>query len=98
MQFWLPHEASTTCPAGTAPWASIQFRRRRLYAVDGLAISSQSPSCFVGENFPIANQTLVRTHSPGSVHRRPAAAPLVLLPRPARAQIVPTDLGSVASR
>ena len=52
----LPHEASTTCPAGTEPWASIQLRRRRPNAVDGLAISSQSPCCFVGENFPIPNQ------------------------------------------
>ena len=38
---------------GTEPCASIQLRRRRPKAVDGLAISSQSPCCFVGENFPI---------------------------------------------
>ncbi len=32
----------------------------------------------------------------GSVHRRPAAAFLVLLPGAARARVVPPDLGSVA--
>lgn len=51
----LPHEASTTWAGGTEPWASIQLRLRRPYAVDGLAISSQSPFRLVGENFPIAN-------------------------------------------
>lgn len=54
MQCPLPHEASTTCPAGTEPWASIQLRRRRPKAVDRLAISSQSPFCVVGVNSPIA--------------------------------------------
>jgi hypothetical protein len=38
----------------TEPWASIQLRRRRPYAVDEVAISSQSPCSFVGENFVIA--------------------------------------------
>lgn len=56
MQFLLPHEASTTCPAGTEPWAPIQLRRRRPKAVDRLAISSQSPFRVVGENSPIAHQ------------------------------------------
>jgi hypothetical protein len=56
MQFLLPHEASTTCSAGTEPGASVQLRRRRPYAVDGLAINSQSPFRVVGENSPIANQ------------------------------------------
>jgi hypothetical protein len=41
----LPHEASTTWRAGTEPWASIQSRRRRPWAGNGLAISSQSPFC-----------------------------------------------------
>ena len=67
MQCLLPHEASTTCSAGTEPWASIQLRRRRPYAVDGLAISSQSPCSFVGENCPIANQGQSWISSPGIV-------------------------------
>jgi hypothetical protein len=54
MQCLLPHEASTTWRGGTEPWASIQLRRRRPKAVEALAISSQSPFNFVGENFPIA--------------------------------------------
>jgi hypothetical protein len=54
MQCLLPHEASTTCPAGTEPRASILLRRRRPKAVDRLAISSQSPFRVVGENFAIA--------------------------------------------
>ena len=61
MQCSLPHEASTTWAGGTEPWASIQLRRRRPYAVDGLAISSQSPFRFVGEKFPIANPLLDNT-------------------------------------
>ena len=49
------------CPAGVQDknrpnLASIQLRRRRPKAVDGLAISSQSPLRVVGENFPIASQ------------------------------------------
>jgi len=43
MQRLLPHEASTTWWGGTEPWTSVQLRRRRPKAVDGLAISSQSP-------------------------------------------------------
>ena len=61
MQCSLPHEASTTWLGETEPWASIQLRRRRPYAVDGLAISSQSPFRFVGEKFPIANPLLDNT-------------------------------------
>ena len=71
MQCPLPHEASTNCPAGTEPWASIQLRRRRPYAVEGLATSSQSPCSFVGENFPIASQLWVRSPSPGILPRCP---------------------------
>jgi len=67
MQCLLPHEASTTWLAGTEPWASIQLRRRRPYAVDGLAISSQSPFRVVGENSPIANQGQAWIPSRGSV-------------------------------
>jgi len=40
----------------------------------------------------------ISTSSRDSVHRRPAAAPLVLLPGAARARIVPPDLGSGAPR
>src|SRR5208282_2122123 len=57
MQCLLPHEASTTWPSGTEPWVSIQLCRRRPYAVDGLAISSQSPFRVVGENSPLANRS-----------------------------------------
>src|ERR1019366_6266572 len=60
-----PHDASTTCPAGTEPWASIQLRRRRPKAVDGLAISSQSPFNFVGEHRLIVNQGQAWMHTPG---------------------------------
>jgi hypothetical protein len=67
MQCPLPHEASTTCPAGMEPWASIQLRRRRPKAVDGLEISSQSPFRVVGENSPIANQGQSWIPSPGIV-------------------------------
>ena len=51
-------------PGRTAPWASIQLRRRRPYAVEVLAISSLSSCSFVGENLPIANQARARTSSP----------------------------------
>jgi hypothetical protein len=67
MQFLLPHEASTTWRGGTEPCASIQLRLRRPYAVEGWAISSQSPCSFVGENFPIANRGRVWIPSPGIV-------------------------------
>ena len=76
MQCLLPHEASTTWRAGTEPWASIQLRRRRPYAVDGLAIPSQSPFSFVGENFPIANQARARISSPGLYQFRRSEKPL----------------------
>jgi hypothetical protein len=42
------------------PWASIQLRRRRPYAVDGLAIS-QSPFRVVGENFAGSSAREFRT-------------------------------------
>ena len=63
------------CPAGVQDknrpnLASIQLRRRRPKAVDGLAISSQSPFSVVGENFPIANQGRVWIPSPWIVSRR----------------------------
>jgi hypothetical protein len=65
MQCLLPHEASTTCPAGIGPRTSIQLRRRRPKAVDRLAISSQSPFFVAGENSPIANQEQAWILSPG---------------------------------
>jgi hypothetical protein len=42
----------------TAGYGTLGFDpgRRRPYAVDGLAISSQSASSLVGENFPISNR------------------------------------------
>ena len=70
MQCSLPHEASTTWAGGTEPWASIQLRRRRPYAVDRLAISSQSSCSFVGENFPIASQGRARIPSSRILSRR----------------------------
>ncbi len=39
---------------------------------------------------------LVKEVGEQSVHRRPAAAPLVLLPGATRARLVPSDLGSIA--
>jgi hypothetical protein len=49
------------------------LRRRRPKAVDRLAISSQSPFGFVGENSPIANQGQAWIPSRGIVSRAEAS-------------------------
>jgi hypothetical protein len=47
--------------------------RRRPYAVDGLAISSQSPFCFVGENFAGSGAREFRTGEERQSARQPVA-------------------------